>query len=94
MAYQPTGKNPPNEVHRLKDRGRYDEETIFSILDAGTVGHVTFKLPEEDNDWPVIIPMIYGREDDVVYLHGHMSSRLLCVFIPIRVIRDFTAELM
>jgi uncharacterized protein len=29
------------------------------------------------SQFPVIIPMIYGRVDDKVYLHGHLSTGLL-----------------
>ena len=79
MSYEPD-KGTPNAVKRLADRGRYDQETIFSILDQGDVAHCTFQLPADElteQDYPVIIPMIYARKDDVIYLHGHLSSRLL-----------------
>ncbi|THU94563.1 hypothetical protein K435DRAFT_668251 [Dendrothele bispora CBS 962.96] len=80
MDYEPSSRSAPNAIQRLKDRGRYDQQTVFSVLDQGTVAHVTFKLPQNDDDvddWPVIIPMIYGRDEETIFLHGHLGSRLL-----------------
>jgi len=82
MDYEPSSPSAPNAIHRLKDRGRYDQETVFSVLDQGTVAHVTFRLPQDSDDaddWPVIIPMIYARDEETVFLHGHLGSRLLYV---------------
>lgn len=57
MSYTPIGKNPPNKVNRLPNRGVYDAETIYKIVDSALVAHVTFRLPADedtdDNDWPV-----------------------------------------
>lgn len=27
--------------------------------------------------WPSVIPMLYGRKDDSLYLHGYVSGRLV-----------------
>ncbi|KAK7448461.1 hypothetical protein VKT23_013723 [Stygiomarasmius scandens] len=80
MDYEPSSPSAPNAIHRLKDRGRYDQQTVFSVLDQGTVAHVTFRLPQDPDDaddWPVIIPMIYARDEETIFLHGHLGSRLL-----------------
>ncbi|KAI0692756.1 hypothetical protein BC835DRAFT_1355918 [Cytidiella melzeri] len=82
-AFQPTSSNAPNAVHRLKDRARYDEETVYGILDSGLVAHVAFSTPKDfddptaEDEWPTVIPMAYGRIDNEIYLHGHLASRLL-----------------
>ncbi|KAI0348076.1 hypothetical protein BDW22DRAFT_1350223 [Trametopsis cervina] len=82
-TFAPTHRTAPNAVHRLRDRARYDEETVYSILDTGLVAHVAFSLPHDDDEynaedeWPTVIPMAYGRIGDEIYLHGHLASRLL-----------------
>jgi hypothetical protein len=60
-------------VKRLPERGHYDRETIDAILDEGLVCHVGFAVDGE----PYVIPMLYARAGDVVYLHGSSASRTL-----------------
>jgi uncharacterized protein len=60
-------------VRRRAGRGRYGRETIDAILDEGVVGHVAFVADEQ----PYAIPMLYGRDGDLLYLHGSPLSRLL-----------------
>jgi hypothetical protein len=36
-AFTPTHRS---KVKRLHERGRYDEESVFAILDAGIVAHI------------------------------------------------------
>ena len=60
-------------VRRKADRGRYDAPTIHAILDAGTVAHVGFM-----SDAGVgVLPMVYGRVDDQLYLHGAAGNHML-----------------
>ena len=81
--YQPTSKKDVHSVKRLKDKASYDQGSVFSVLDAGIVAHVTFKLPavedgQQDDEWPQpAIPMVYGRKDDIIYLHGHLTAGVL-----------------
>ncbi|KAF8978710.1 hypothetical protein BGZ46_006213 [Entomortierella lignicola] len=78
--YTPTSHKAINQVHRLKDRARYDAESIHSILDNNILAHVGFTLPPgaaEEDEWPFVMPMCYGRIDDVVYLHGYVSGRMM-----------------
>lgn len=65
-------------VRRLPERGAYDEETIHSILDDAFLCHIG--LATEDG--PVVIPTLFGRIDNTIYVHGSPGSRLL------RAIRD------
>ncbi|MEA2146200.1 MAG: uncharacterized protein QOG59_1787, partial [Solirubrobacteraceae bacterium] len=65
--------SPRSKVRRLAGRGRYDRDTIDSILDSGLVGHLAFVR----DDHPFAIPMLYVRADDTLYLHGSRLSRLL-----------------
>lgn len=65
-------KTDRNRVKRLSKRGVYDQSVVYEILDAGYVCHVGFV----SEDQPFIIPMAYGRDKDVIYLHGSTGSRL------------------
>jgi uncharacterized protein len=60
-------------VKRLRKRGHYDRDTIDAILDAGFVCHVGFVV----RGAPVVIPTLYWREGDRLYLHGSIASRML-----------------
>jgi nitroimidazol reductase NimA-like FMN-containing flavoprotein (pyridoxamine 5'-phosphate oxidase superfamily) len=59
-------------LHRYAHRAMYDRASIDAILDEGLVGHVGIQT---DQGFPVVIPLVYGRHDDTVYLHGSAASR-------------------
>src|SRR5215469_17320543 len=61
------------ELRRLADRGSHDAETIHAILDAAFLAHVGFQV----NGQPFVIPTLYGREGERLYLHGSSASRML-----------------
>src|SRR5580698_1825006 len=60
-------------LHRYAHRAAYDRSTIDAILDEGIFCHVGLQT---DKGFPVVIPLAYGRVEDVVYLHGSAASRL------------------
>jgi uncharacterized protein len=60
-------------LHRYAHRAAYDRETIDAILDEGLICHVGLQT---DRGFPVVIPLAYGRDGDIVYLHGSAASRL------------------
>ena len=60
-------------VRRIPKRGAYDSETIYAILDAGFLAHVGFCLDGQ----PFVIPTLYGRSEEKLYLHGSAASRML-----------------
>ena len=60
-------------VKRLPDRGKYDAETVHAILDEGLVCHIGFVVDGQ----PFVIPTLYARVDDEVYIHGSAASRML-----------------
>jgi uncharacterized protein len=79
MTAPPT---PPSEelaattrtrLRRRPQRGSHDRETIFAVLDEGIVCHVAFS----DADAPIVLPVVYGRSGDVLYLHGARANRML-----------------
>lgn len=63
-------KSKLNKV-RKSDRASYDKETVHALLDEGYLAHVGFV----DNDWPMVIPMLYTRIDETLYLHGAKAAR-------------------
>jgi nitroimidazol reductase NimA-like FMN-containing flavoprotein (pyridoxamine 5'-phosphate oxidase superfamily) len=61
------------QVKRLPDRGAYDTETVFPILDEGLICHVGFSVEGQ----PFVIPTGYARVGDTLYIHGSAASRML-----------------
>jgi nitroimidazol reductase NimA-like FMN-containing flavoprotein (pyridoxamine 5'-phosphate oxidase superfamily) len=62
-----------NRVRQIREYARYDSEAVHAVLDAGLVSHVGFVQDGQ----PFVIPMIYGREADVLYLHGARKARIV-----------------
>lgn len=62
-----------NRARQLPKKAHYDRETVYRVLDAGLVAQVAFV---QDNA-PVVVPMIYGRDGDTVYLHGARKARVI-----------------
>ena len=62
-----------NKLRQLREYAKYDKETVFGILDAGLVAHVAFV----QDGAPVVVPMIYGRDDDTIFLHGARKARVV-----------------
>jgi nitroimidazol reductase NimA-like FMN-containing flavoprotein (pyridoxamine 5'-phosphate oxidase superfamily) len=68
--FTPTKKT---RVTRKPDRGRYDRQTVYDILDQAFVCHVAFIA----DGMPVVVPTNYVRVGDKLFLHGSMASRLM-----------------
>src|ERR1700688_4336497 len=68
--FSPTART---KVQRLPDRGKYERETVYRILDEGFVCHVGFVVDGQ----PFVIPTNYARPDDTLYVHGSSASRML-----------------
>jgi uncharacterized protein len=60
-------------VRRLPDRGVYDRDTIYAILDEALICHVGFVVDGQ----PFVIPTIHWRAGDTLYFHGSAASRML-----------------
>ena len=60
-------------VRRLPQRGAYDAETIHGILDTAFLAHVGFVTDGQ----PFVIPTLYGRKGETLYLHGSAASRMM-----------------
>ncbi|PSN15857.1 pyridoxamine 5'-phosphate oxidase family protein, partial [filamentous cyanobacterium CCT1] len=61
------------QVKRVPQRGSYDRQQVYDILDEGLVCHLGFVAEGQ----PFVIPTAYGRLDDQVYIHGSPASRML-----------------
>ena len=62
-----------SQLRRLPNRGSHEEEVIHRILDEGFLAHVGFQVGAQ----PFVIPTLYGRDGDTLYLHGSAASRML-----------------
>lgn len=61
------------KVRRKPDRGSYDRELIYSILDEAFVCSIAFIA----DGLPFVVPTNYVRVDDKLFLHGSPASRLM-----------------
>ena len=61
-----------NKVRQLANQAHYDRKIVHEILDAGIMAHVAFV---QDGN-PVVVPMIYGRDGETVFLHGARKARI------------------
>jgi hypothetical protein len=64
---------PRTRVTRKPDRGSYDRELIYRILDEAFVCHVAFIA----DGLPFVVPTNYVRVGDKLFLHGSTASRLM-----------------
>lgn len=60
-------------VRRLADRGRYDRDTLYAILDEAPICTVSFV----HDGSPMAIPTIHARVEDTLYVHGSTANRTL-----------------
>lgn len=69
-GYAPTDRTVPS---RYRDRAHYDHETVHSILDAAYLCHLGFVR----DGAPVVLPTLFGRVGQTLYVHGSTGSRPL-----------------
>lgn len=60
-------------VVREPQRGVYDRQAIYKILDEAFVCHVGFSMEGQ----PYVIPTLFARVADALYFHGSAASRML-----------------
>jgi nitroimidazol reductase NimA-like FMN-containing flavoprotein (pyridoxamine 5'-phosphate oxidase superfamily) len=68
--FTPTEKT---KVRRKPERGNYDRDLIYRILDEAFVCQVGFI----DQGLPFVLPTNYVRVGDKLFLHGSTASRLM-----------------
>ena len=60
-------------VKRLHERGHYDRDTLYTVIDAAIMGTVGYIIDDE----PYLTPTSMWREGDQLYWHGSSASRML-----------------
>lgn len=66
----PTRRSTPN---RTKHRTVTDRAKLYDVLDAGMLCHLGLVLDGS----PVVLPTTYGRDGELLYLHGSTGARSL-----------------
>ena len=61
------------KLRRIADRGSFDRALANSIIDESYLAHVGFVV----DGAPKVLPMTYGRDGDVLYLHGAVGNAML-----------------
>ena len=62
-----------NKVRQLREKASYDKQAVHDILDIGLYASVAFI----QDDRPVVVPMIYGRDGETIFLHGARKARVI-----------------
>ncbi len=74
---QPSNPTSRTRVVREPQRAVYDRVAINQILDEAFLCHVGFMANSNSDFQPYVIPTSYGRNGDVLYIHGSAASRML-----------------
>ncbi|KAB2971602.1 pyridoxamine 5'-phosphate oxidase family protein [Streptomyces sp. SS1-1] len=69
-AYTPTDRTAPT---RSAERASYDRELVHAILDEAYVCHLGFVR----DGAPVVLPTLFARVGETLYVHGSTGSRPL-----------------
>lgn len=62
-----------NKIRQLGGKAVYDKATVHAVLDAALVATVGFV----QDGAAVVVPMIFGREDETIFLHGARKARVV-----------------
>jgi hypothetical protein len=62
-----------NRLRRRRERGHYDRETVYAILDAAMVCHIAYVIDGQR----YCTPTSFWREGDQLYWHGSSASRMV-----------------
>ncbi|WP_027245618.1 pyridoxamine 5'-phosphate oxidase family protein [Leisingera daeponensis] len=66
-------KSERSRLRRAHERGLYDRETVYQVLDAMPLAHIGYQI----NGAPSVLPTLQWREGDHVYWHGSAASRAI-----------------
>ena len=76
----PDSASPPDftptkrtRVRRMHERGRYDRETVYAVLDSALLCHVGYVI----DGLPYVTPTLFWREGERLFWHGSSASRML-----------------
>ncbi|HEV7664420.1 MAG TPA: pyridoxamine 5'-phosphate oxidase family protein [Chloroflexota bacterium] len=66
-------KSRRNKLLRHPERGQYERDAIYAIVDEALMCHVGFI---QDGS-PIVIPTLHARDGDSLLLHGSAASRMI-----------------
>jgi len=69
----PLSATPRTTHRRLREQGRSSRAELFAVLRAGLIGHLG--VPTDQG--LMVIPTVYGFDDQQAYVHGSVASRSL-----------------
>ncbi|GAA3009422.1 pyridoxamine 5'-phosphate oxidase family protein [Actinokineospora diospyrosa] len=69
----PLSPTPRSTVKRGAHRAAADRATLYAVLDAGLICHLSTVVDGS----PIVLPTGYGRDGDTLYLHGSTGARSL-----------------
>ncbi len=61
------------KIRQLARKGNYDRQTVHDILDSALSANVAFG----SESGPVVVPMIFARDGELIYLHGARKARVI-----------------
>ena len=67
-------KTERTRLRRMPDRGQYDQETVYAILDAMPMCHIGYV---DTFGTPAVMPTLQWREGNNVYWHASSGARSL-----------------
>jgi uncharacterized protein len=73
MTRAPLSPTPRSTVHRLRERAATDRAALDAVLDSALVCHLGIVVDGS----PVVLPTGFGRDGDVLYLHGSTGAHSL-----------------
>src|SRR4051812_30920617 len=62
-----------SRMRRHHERGHYDRETLYEVLDASLMCHIGYLIDGR----PYVTPTLFWREGERLYWHGSSASRML-----------------
>jgi nitroimidazol reductase NimA-like FMN-containing flavoprotein (pyridoxamine 5'-phosphate oxidase superfamily) len=68
--YEPTARTRPS---RNPQRAAYDRDAVHAALDSGFICHLGFVVDGS----PVVLPHLYARLGETLYLHGSTGARAI-----------------
>jgi nitroimidazol reductase NimA-like FMN-containing flavoprotein (pyridoxamine 5'-phosphate oxidase superfamily) len=61
-----------NKLTRRPDRASYDRASVYAILDAALIAHIAYNVEGQ----PYCTPTVFWRNEDRLYWHGSVASRM------------------
>jgi len=62
-----------SRMRRHHERGHYDRETLYEVLDASLMAHIGYVIDGQ----PYVTPTLFWRDGGRLYWHGSSASRML-----------------